>query len=222
MFSRARGTNLLASVPAARQPRSAAFTLLEVLIGVMVIGLLTLGVYKFVRTNLLAVQLSTQLTKEQQEMDGLINFIRVQLNDLPAKGVGVLSGSAAKWRDMPTDKMEWMCTAGHGLLTTAARGEYFGTLTIAPVPDKTSPDWHIVLRRRPTENQESNYDELELMRPAVSLEIHYWNPNTGGELERWNDQNMRPSMVRIKIKRTANSEPIEVVLPVPAGTMQPQ
>src|SRR3954469_3408383 len=77
MFTRAR--NKL------RRAASRAFTLLEVMIAVMIISLLVISVFRFVKSVLQAVHISTDATVSKQEVAGLISYLQTQLEDLPVQ-----------------------------------------------------------------------------------------------------------------------------------------
>jgi len=198
------------------------FTLLEVMIGVMVIAMLTFSLYRFVQTSIQAVQTSTDMARERQSVAGLINFVQGALNDLPSKGQGLLLGSSGKSHDLAQDQMQWVCKPGAGLMTTSGDGEYFVTLAIQPVSDSHSTDWEIGLRRRTVDSPESDYKWLSLIRPAVAMEIRYYDPRLGSWLERWNDQNTRPSLIRLRVWKTPEQPACEAVLTIPSANLQAQ
>lgn len=202
--------------PSFSAPASFAFTLLEVLIAVLIIGMLVTTLYRFVQSNLTAIKTTSEVVTERQQIAGLIDFLQVQLQDLPAGSQGVLTGSGGKIRDRASDQMEWICQAGQGLFTTAAPGEYRATLAIQPV-DKSSSELEIGLRRRFSDSEEKNYNWLPLLRPAAALEIRYFDKRLNAWIERWTDQNVRPSLVRVRIWRDAENPPHEAVLTVPAS-----
>ena len=54
------------------------------------------------------------------------------------------------------------------------------------------------------------------------MEIRYYDPRVNGYVERWNDQNARPSLVRIRVWRKPDDAPYEAVLSVPAANLQQQ
>src|SRR4051812_41870304 len=62
-----------------------AFTLLEVMIAVAIITLITFSIYQFVRTNLTAIAVSQEISAQDQELSGFINFVQAQLEDLPMR-----------------------------------------------------------------------------------------------------------------------------------------
>lgn len=199
-------------------PKSFAFTLLEVLIGVLIIALLMTSLYRFVQANLKAIQITSAVANDRQQIAGLIDFLQVQLQDLPTGPQGALIGSGGKIRDRASDQMEWISQAGHGLFTTAAPGEYRVTLAIQPV-SKSSPELEIGLRRRLSDADEKNYNWLPLLRPAAALEIRYFDWRLGAWLDRYTDQNVRPQLVRVRIWRDAENPPFEAVLAIPSSRL---
>ena len=204
----------------ARLDSRAAFTLLEVIIGVMVLAMLVFTLMRFVETNLLAMRALTRVSDQRAAIVGLVNFVQAELNEIPGRGQGVLLGTASKTHDMAMDSMQWICHSGQGMLTTAADSEYFITLAIQPPDDKKAHGYEIGLRRRLTESQEGDYKWLPLIRPAAAMEIRYFDPRLGSWLERWNDQNARPSLVRIRIWRDVDDIPYEAIMNVPAANLQ--
>jgi prepilin-type N-terminal cleavage/methylation domain-containing protein len=197
----------------------AAFTLLEVVIAVAIIGLLTVTLYRFVVSTLGALRISTEMSTERRMMIGLVNLIEAQLNDLPTQGQALLLGQPHKFHELESDEMQWLCRAGQGLLTSAALGQYRVTLELKPV-EKTSAELELVLRRRPVEGTEKDDSWISLMRPVAALEIRYFHPQLNAWVERWNDQNRRPSLVRISITRNVEEPPYEAVLTLPASNLQ--
>jgi hypothetical protein len=58
------------------------------------------------------------------------------------------------------------------------------------------------------------------MRPVEALEIRYFHPQLNAWVDRWNDQNRRPSVVRVSITRKLDEPPYEAVLRLPATNLQ--
>jgi prepilin-type N-terminal cleavage/methylation domain-containing protein len=203
-----------------RDSAKRAFTLLEVMIAVAILALIAAAIFQFVRTNLVAIAASQQSVASEQELSGFISFIQTQLEDLPMRQQGALLGSPNKIRGQPADEMQWLCRAGQGVLTSAGTNEYRVTLTLQP-STKSGNDLEIGLRRQPTNVDERNYNWLSLIKPAAGLEIRYFDDRLNAWIERWTDINLRPRLVRIRMWRTADEQPIEAVLPVPSARMQP-
>src|SRR4051794_1137843 len=99
-----------------RAKAARAFTLLEVMIAVLIISMLMMGVYRFVKSVLIAVNVSTESTVTKQQMEGFMSFLTAQLGDLPIKQQGVLTGTPHKYNNLPADEMDWVCLAGQGVL----------------------------------------------------------------------------------------------------------
>lgn len=197
-----------------------AFTLVEVMVGILVLSLLVFTLYRFVQTTLLASIASTRISQDRQAVVGLIDFAQAALNEIPAHGQGVFTGKPSMEHDASFDEMEWICQAGPGMLTTSADSEYFVTLAIRKSSAKNANWYEIGLARRLTESQEKDATWLPLLSPAAAMEIRYYDPRVSGYVERWNDLNTRPALVRIRVWRNANDVPYEAVLNVPAANIQ--
>jgi prepilin-type N-terminal cleavage/methylation domain-containing protein len=212
MMNRSRAFN-----PMGRPGR--AFTLLEVMVAVAIIGLLTVSLHRFVVANLTALRYSTDTSIERGMMSGLVNFIAGQLAEIPAQGQGLLLGQPHKYHDLASDEMQWLCRPGAGLMTTAATGQYRVTLELRPVT-KTSAELELGIRRRPVDGTDKDETWVSLMRPVEALEIRYFHPQLNAWVDRWNDQNRRPSVVRVSITRKLDEPPYEAVLRLPATNLQ--
>lgn len=55
------------------------------MVAVLVIALLMISVFRFVKSVLQAVRISTDVTLSKQEVTGLMNYLQVQLEDLPVQ-----------------------------------------------------------------------------------------------------------------------------------------
>jgi hypothetical protein len=131
----------------------------------------------------------------------------------------LLLGQPHKYHDLASDEMQWLCRPGAGILTDAATGQFRVTLELRPVT-KTSAELELGIRRRPVDGTEKDETWVSLMRPVQALEIRYFHPQLNAWVDRWNDQNRRPSVVRISITRTLDEPPYEAVLPLPATNLQ--
>lgn len=200
------------------QRARAGFTLLEVMLAVFMIALLTFSLFRFVSVNIDALAFSTQASAEEKTITGFVNLIQGQLNELPPKGQGMLLGQAHKFKGLASDEIQWRSRGGIGLLTTAADDEYRVTLRLQPIT-KTSPVLDLVMKRRLITGKEDDL-ELRLIPDVAALEFRYFDPRLNAWLERWTDQNARPSLVRVRIWRNADDAPYEAVLTVPSAMLQ--
>lgn len=220
-------------------PWRAAFTLLEVMIATLIIAMITMALYRFVNTTLIALERTTSLTEDRQSVEALTRLVQSQLNELPPLRVGappgsngVLVGKANKFKDLPSDEITWTTRAGQGVMTGAAPGEYRVTLTVQPAQDDTSILELGMRRQLVTTDAASDFDFfargsgnnkynwLPLIRPVAALEIRYWDARLNSPLQQWNDLNARPSFVHLRIWKNVDDLPFDVVLPVPSARLQ--
>ena len=200
--------------------RHRGFTLFEVMIGVLIIAMITLSIYRFVVANLTAIRVSSEVNDDRKSLVALVRMIEAELQDLPPRTNGALQGLPHKFDAQPSDEMQWYCKAGSGLMSGAAEGEWFTTLAIQR--NTTTREMEIGLRRRPIEAKESQYDWWPLLRNVNGLEIRYFDGRLGanGWIDRWNDKNRRPELVRLRIWRNADDPPYESVMALPSSNLQ--
>jgi hypothetical protein len=189
------------------------------MLAVAVLILLTFTLFRFVSANLDAIRFSTSLADERQSVIGLVNLVQGQLNDLPPKGQALLTGQAHKFKNRASDEMQWRSKAGVGVLTSSAPEEYRVTLMLRP-QTKTSPLLDLGLKRRPIDGTDKDEQWLPLIPDFAALEVRYFDPRVNAWLERWNDQNFRPLLVRLRLWRTGSEAPYEAILNVPAALTQ--
>jgi prepilin-type N-terminal cleavage/methylation domain-containing protein len=194
------------------------FTLLEVMIGVMIIALITLSIFRFLEANLMAIRISSEVNDDRKSLVALVRMIETELQDLPPRTNGVIQGIPHKFDGQPSDELQWYCKAGNGLMSGAAEGEWFTTLAIQR--NKTTREMEIGLRRRPVEAKESEYDWWPLLRNVNAIEIRYFDPRLNSWIERWNDKNTRPGLVRLRIWRNVDDPPYESIVAIPSANLQ--
>lgn len=194
------------------------FTLLEVVLAVMILGMIAFAIYRFMEVTLTAIRVATVQGSEDAAMQALVATIGAQLNDLPVARQNALRGEAHKFNEKESDEMQWICRAGNGLFTEFAEGDYTATLTLQPVPKTTTSE--LGLRRVPVGAlEESQQNWLPLMANVDELEIRYFDPRLNAWLEKWSDSGARPALVRLRITRAGAPVPYEAVLALPATRM---
>jgi prepilin-type N-terminal cleavage/methylation domain-containing protein len=210
----------------------AGFTLLEVVLAVMVLGLTAVGIFKFVQSNLRAIQFSVEDAEEVISVERLVALMQEELYSIPARGAngGILSAELTS-NGMDFDSIEWPCKGGPGLMTTAATGEFRVTLMMKPLQDD-SRHYEIGLRRRPVlldtaggliqggSDKDSTW--VPLLSKTIGLRIRLWDPRLGQFVAGWRDQASRPSFVVLSILKVGETAPYEAVLTVPAAMSQQQ
>ena len=199
------------------------------MIATLIIALLSFTLYRFVVANLNALRASTELSEERDSLQAVMRLLQSQLAEIPPRTQGALLGQAHKFKELPSDEMKWMCRAGEGLMTTAAAGEYRVTFTVQPV-ESQSAELELGLRREPVDADArsdadfftrgtgiNKYSWLSLIRPVAALEIRYYDPRVNSWLDRWTDLVARPSLVRVRLWRTVDDDPVEQILSVPSA-----
>lgn len=212
---------------------SPAFTLLEVMIATMIVGMIALTLYRFLGSNLNAIRISSEVEDERESMRSIVRLLEKQLSDLPLQEPGALAGQPYKFNGLSNDEITWRSGPGPGLMTTAATGEYRVTLTVQPVSEK-SGETELGLRRQVRESNKSGddanstrgggdrkYNWLPLIRPMAALEIRYFDERTKTWLDSWVEPERRPNLVRMRLWKRATDTPLEAVLPVPSARLQP-
>ncbi len=203
-----------------RKTAERAFTLLEVMIAVGVIALITISLYRFVAATLLAIRVTSEANDDRHSVVALVKAVETELQDLPPRLNGAITGIDHKFDNLEADELTWYCKGGNGLFTKAAEGEWYSTLTIQR--DKTTHELEIGLRRRPIDAKESDYKWWPLLRHVSALEVRYFDKRLGanGWVARWPDKGTRPSLVRIRIWREGDTPAYEAVIAVPSANLQ--
>jgi prepilin-type N-terminal cleavage/methylation domain-containing protein len=208
-----------------------AFTLLEVMIATLIIGMLTMTLYRFLASNLNAIRISAELGDEREAMQSVVRLLETQLGSLPLGEPATLSGQPFQFQGLSNDEITWRCRPGPGLMTTSAVGEFRVTLTIQPIGER-SRETELGLRRQPTKIGEVDdlqdftrgggdrkYNWLPLIRPMAALEVRYFDAFSNQWVEAWTDPNRRPNLVRIRLWKRTGDAPLEAVLPVPSANL---
>jgi prepilin-type N-terminal cleavage/methylation domain-containing protein len=194
--------------------RGPAFTLLEVTLAVAILGMMALAIYRFVSTNLTAVRISTEINETDARYEGLANLLTAQLQDLPP-GQGALAGEPYKFSGRSRDEMTWVCSAGPGLLTRYATGEFSVTLRLRPIVRSDKMELGILRESEDDDNPvPENKSWVSLLTGVNSMEIRYFDPRLNTWVDRWTDRGTLPHLIRLTIDRAGYSVPWEVVLPL--------
>ena len=200
--------------------RPAGFTLLEIMVGVGVLGMLLISMYQLVGTQLMALQSTREAQLESVAMQGLVRYVQGLLAGLPLRQTDVLRGVHHVYGMVPADELQWVARPGMGVLTSAAADDdYAVTLTIQP-RTSTSRRQDLGIRRRLVTEPDSSYEWITLLPDIVALEFAYFHPSLGLWQEKWEETNTRPTLVRMKVWRREGEDPFETVLPVPSARIQ--
>src|ERR1700676_4249172 len=74
------------------------FTLLEITLAVVILGLMSLAIYRFVQSNIIAIRLSSEASAADMRYDGLRDLLTAQWQILSPR-TGALMGEPLKLND---------------------------------------------------------------------------------------------------------------------------
>jgi len=195
--------------------KACGFTLLEIMLAVAILAMMALAIYRFVQTNMTALRFSSETAAADAQYDGLRDLLTTQwqgLTPLRARMVG----EPFKLNDRERDEIRWNCSAGPGLLTRYAPGEYSVVLRLQSASDK-SDRLDLGILRKPLDDSEKTEAQetwVPLIKNVGSLEITYFDPNANTWLPRWPGGNRMPSLVKVSVGRPDASDPWEAVIPL--------
>jgi len=206
-----------------------AFTLLEMILALMITSMTVLTLYHFVSAQLAAIRGSSEIEAERETLNSVVHLLQTQMNAIPPGDDGTLTGKAFKFHGLSSDEITWRCPAGPGVLTTAAPGYYLVTLAVQPV-EATSTETELGFRRQAVQGNSTSidlgrggagghYNWLSLVRPMAAVEIRYFDPQSHSWTDGWADPVRRPALLRVRLWRHANDEPLEAVISIPAARL---
>jgi hypothetical protein len=159
--------------------------------------------------------MSSEATAADARYDALREILTSQWQSLPT-GAGALSGDSLKLNDKRRDEVRWTASAGPGLLTRYAAGDYIVSLRLQP-PDRKANELDLGFLRKPKDDQSiTNADEswIPLLANVQYLEIRYFDPRLNVWLDKWTDTVTLPRLVKITIGRNDAGVPWEAVIPL--------
>ncbi len=193
--------------------RASAFTLLEITLAVAILGMMSLAIYRFVSTNLIALRLSSENNVVDAQYAGLANLVTAAWQSLPS-GTGALTGEPLKLNDRPRDEVTWTSSAGPGLMTRYAAGEYRVSLRLRPMA-KDGKRMELGLARKAQANSETGEGAeswVPLLPDVQSIQIRYFDPRVNAWVDRWADAVTLPRLVKLAIGRPNSAVPWETVI----------
>ena len=194
--------------------RRGGFTLLEIIIAVVILATMALSIYRFVESNLVAIRVSSDAIAADARYDGLREVLTAQWQSL-APGKAALLGDAFKLNDRPRDEIKWICSAGPGLMTRYAAGDYVVSLRLQS--EKNSDRFDLGFLRKP-QNDSALTDVHESWIPLIenvtSLQIRYFDTRLNVWVERWTDTVTLPRLVKVSVGRGDSPVPWEVIVPL--------
>ena len=205
----------LADADVSAHSKVRGFTLLEIMLAVAILGMMAIAIFRFVQTNLIALQFSSATAAVDAQYDGLRDLLTTQWQSLSPLRARMI-GEPFKLNDRERDEIRWNCGAGPGLLTRYAPGEFTAVLRLQPANDKSDQLDLGILRKPPDDSDTGEGHEtwVPLIKNVGSLEITYFDPNANTWLPRWPGGSRMPSLVKISIGRPDTADPWEAVIPL--------
>ena len=197
----------------ARVDRRRAFTLLEIIMAVAILATMAMAIYRFVQSNMVAIRLSSETIAADARYDGLREVLTQQWQSLP-QGKGALLGDAFKLSDRQRDEVRWICSAGPGLMTRYASGDYVVALRLQPA--KNAGDrYDLGFLRKPsgdTSVTNANESWVPLIENVRALQVQYFDSRLNVWVQRWTDAGTLPRLVKVSIHRSDAAVPWETII----------
>jgi prepilin-type N-terminal cleavage/methylation domain-containing protein len=198
-----------------RANRRRGFTLLEVIMAVAILATMALAIYRFVQSNIVAIRLSTQASAADARYDGLREVLTTQWQQVPP-GRRAFSGDAFKVNDREQDEVRWVCSAGPGLMTRYAAGEFIVALRMQRA--KNGSGYELGLLRKPKDDASltnANETWVPLIQNVSSLEIEYLDGADNQWVQKWNESSANlPSLIRVTLQRSDTPTPWQAIIPL--------
>jgi len=201
------------SIVPAKSRNARAFTLLEIMLAVGILAMMAMAIYRFVQSNVTALRLSAETTAADAQYDAFREFLTAQLQSLPG-GSGALGGDTLKVNDRSRDELRWTTSAGPGVLTRYAGGDYIVTLRLLPESEKSDVLDLGLSRKQKTDSALSEIQDswVPLLQNVRGIQIRYFDPRVNVWLPRWSDTITLPRLVRVVIERNDSTAPWEAII----------
>ena len=191
------------------------FTLLEIMLAVAILGMMATAIFRFVQSNMTALQFSSVTAANDAQYGGLRDLLTTEWQSLSPIRARMM-GEPFKLNDRERDEIRWNSGAGPGLLTRYAPGEFTVVLRLQP-DDKKSDQLDLGLLRQPeddSDNAEGHDTWVPLIKNVTSLEITYFDPYANTWLPQWAGGTRLPSLVKISVGRPDAADPWEAIIPL--------
>ncbi len=185
------------------------------MLAVIILGMMSLAIYRFVQANVTAMRVSSEGDAVEARYDGLRELLTQQLQSLPP-GTGALTGEPLKIEGRDRDELSWVCSAGPGLLTRNATGDFQVSLRLRP-HDAKSRQLDLGLLRKPKDDTAvSNEHEtwVRLIDNVGTLQIRFFDSRLNTWVQRWTDTATLPRLVKVVIGRTDATAHKEITVPL--------
>ena len=201
------------SIAPGNRRRRRAFTLLEIMLAVAILGMMSVAIYRFVQTNITALRISSDQNATDAQYFGFLNLLTAQWQNRPS-GAGALVGEPLKLNERPRDEITWTCGPGPGLLTRYATGDYTVSMRLRPAA-QGSDRMEIGFMRKPKSAGATDAEKetwVPLLSNVQTLQIRYFDPRLNTWVERWTDTITLPRLIKVVIGRTDAAVPWEAIV----------
>lgn len=182
---------------------------------VAILAAMAVAIYRFVQSNLIAIRLSSDIIAADARYDSLRDLLAEQWQSLPF-GKGALLGDPFKLNDRERDEVRWICSAGPGLMTRYAAGDFVVALRLQS-DNKHSDRFDLGFLRKPIDDSSltnANESWIPLIKNVRSLQVRYFDARLNVWVERWTDAGTLPRLVKLTVDRADAAMPWEAVIPL--------
>ena len=187
---------------------------------VAILATMALAIYRFVQSNLIAIRLSSETLASEARYDGLREVLAAQWQGLPS-GKGALLGDVFKLNDRERDEIRWTCSAGPGLMTRYAAGDFVVALRLQS-EKKDGDRLDLGFLRKPKGDSaltNANESWIPLIENVRSLQVRYFDARLNVWVERWTDTGTLPRLVKLIVGRSDAVAPWEAIIPLGRSPM---
>jgi prepilin-type N-terminal cleavage/methylation domain-containing protein len=199
----------------ANRSRSRGFTLFEITLAVAILAMMAVAIYRFVQANLTSMRVSAEISQVDASYGGLRDLLTAQWQSLPGT-TAALTGEPYKFGGRPRDEIKWTCTAGPGLLTRYAPGDFSVAMRLQR-QSKKGDRLDLGFLRKPKGDvafADTDQSWIPLIQNVGSLQIRYFDPRINGWVERWTETGRLPRLVKVVIGRNDAAAPWEMIIPL--------
>ena len=164
---------------------------------------------------MIALRVSSDTVATDSQYDGLRDLLTSEWQSLgPIRSK--MYGEPFKLNDRERDWLRWSCSAGPGLLTRYAPGDFTVTLALKPESEK-SKRLDLGFLRKPKDDSgfgEGQETWVPLIKNVSSLQIRYFDPQLNTWVDRWSNAFKLPRLVKLTVGRPGAAVPWEAIIPL--------
>jgi prepilin-type N-terminal cleavage/methylation domain-containing protein len=190
------------------------FTLLEITLAVAILGMMSLAIFRFVQSNLTALRVSADVSRAEAQYEGLRDLLTAEWQSLTPRRA-TMEGEPFKLNDRQRDEIQWNCSAGPGLLTRYAAGDFTVSLRLQPENSKSNRlDLGFLREPEDSDIGEEHKSWVPLIKDVNTLEILYFDPRLNTWIDRWSDGARLPRLIKLIVGRADATRPWEAIIPL--------